>query len=51
MSILPCMNILHLFIVPYLGLNKTSDLKFIICYNVQLESYRMVVTTSVRTLS
>ena len=51
MSIRPRIIILPLSIVPYLGPTKTSDLTFIWFYNVWLESYRMVVTTSMSALS
>ena len=47
MNICSWMIILSLFILPYLGNTKTSYLNFIGCYNVKLESYHMVVTTSV----
>ena len=38
--------ILSLSRVPHFGLTKTSELAFIRCHQVQLESYRMVVMTS-----
>ena len=47
MSIRPQMIIPYLSIIPYLGLTNTSNLKFIRCYNVQLESYQMVVIASI----
>ena len=51
MSIRPRMIILSLSIVHYLGFTKTPDLPFIGCYNIQLESHWMFVTTSVCALS
>ena len=48
MSILSRMVILSLSIVTYLDLTKISDLIFIGFFNILLESYQMVVTTSVR---
>ena len=48
MSIRDRMNILFLSIVIHYCLIKTSDLTFIRCHNVQLQSCLMVVTTSVR---
>ena len=47
MSIRSCMIIISLSIVSHFDLTKTTDLTFIGCHNVRLESYRMAVTSSV----
>ena len=46
MSIHVRMIIISLSIVPYLGFDKTSNLAFIGFYNVRLESYWVIMTTS-----
>ena len=48
MSIRDRMIIITLSIVLHYCLTKTSDLTFIRCHNVRLQSCCMVVTTSVR---
>ena len=48
MSIRTRMIIIALYIVLNYRLTKTSDLTFIVCHNVRLQSCLMVATTSVR---
>ena len=51
MSILVKIVIIPLSIVLHLCLTKTSDLEFIGCHSIRLQSCLMVVTMSVRTPS